>query len=81
MPYAQAKVIEDGKSAMLISYETPVILINDEGWFIITGLYSATTRKHISAYMRELGLSYEIAKQMYEEHKKFNIYTGEVVAA
>ena len=78
MPYAQAKVIENGREAMLISYTTVVIYINEEGWLTVTGLYSATTRKHISAFMRELGMDYQLAKQLYTDGYRLNIWTGEV---
>lgn len=78
MPYAQAKVIENGREAMLISYATVVIYINEEGWLTVTGLYSATTRKHISAFMREIGLGYQLAKQLYTDGYRLNIWTGEL---
>ena len=78
MPYAQAKVIENGREAMLISYATVVIYINEEGWLTVTGLYSATTRKHISAFMQEIGLDYQLAKQLYTDGYRLNIWTGEV---
>lgn len=78
MPYAQAKVIENGREAMLISYTTVVIYINEEGWLTVTGLYSATTRKHIGAFMQEIGLDYQLAKQLYTDGYRPNIWTGEL---
>lgn len=83
-PYAQAKVEEfempfDGIAKILVSYTTVVATIDTEGWLHINGLYSATTRRHICWFMRELGFSYQLAKQLYNDHKDFNIYTGEVI--
>ena len=79
MPYAQAKVIEyDNGGKILVSYTTYVIYVTAEGWLDITGLYSATTRRHISAFMRELGLDYSLAKMLYKDGHRYNIYTGEV---
>lgn len=79
-PHAQATVIEsmDGARA-LVSYTTTVITVDNEGWLHVNGLYSMTTIKHIGWFMRELGLTYQLAKQLYTDHKDFNIYTGEVV--
>lgn len=61
----------------LYSYTTRVAEVRD-GWVRINGLYSMTTRKHISWFMRELGLDYQTAKRLYEDDKEMNIYTGEV---
>lgn len=79
-PHAQANIIEslDGAKA-LVSYTTTVITVDNEGWLHVTGLYSPTTIKHIGWFMRELGFTYQLAKQLYNDHKDFNIYTGEVV--
>ena len=80
MPYAQAKVlIMDSGAVVLRSYYTDVALIQADGWLSINGLYSATTRKHIGAFMREYANSnYQLAKQLYNDNMKYNIYTGEV---
>lgn len=80
MPYAQAHVeIIDNNSIMLFSYVTRVVEIDEDGWLTVYGLYSATTRRHISAFMREYTkLDYSIAKQCYNDKKTINIYTGEV---
>lgn len=77
--YAQAEIIEysDGRKE-LISYVTPVIEIDVEGWLKVNGLYSATTRRHIGWFMRELGLTYQLAKTLYGDNAEMNIYTGEV---
>ena len=78
--YAQVQIntYPDGTQA-LQSYSTIVVEIDPEGWLHITGLYSPTTMKHIGWFMRELGFTYQLAKQLYNDHKDFNIYTGEVV--
>ena len=78
--YAQAhkKVTPHGLD--LYSYTTKVAELRD-GWLRINGLYSMTTRRHISWFMRELGFTYQLAKQLYEDNKIFNIYTGEVKEA
>ena len=77
---AQATIIvyDDGRQ-MLVSYVTPVIEIDNEGWLRVNGLYSMTTIKHIGWFMRELGFTYQLAKQLYNDRKEFNIYTGEVI--
>jgi hypothetical protein len=79
-PYAQACVIEcdDGYKA-LQSYDTIVIEIDPEGWLKVNCLYSMTTIRHIGWFMRELGFTYQLAKQLYNDRKEFNIYTGEVI--
>ena len=76
---AQAYVVTDGVNMMLVSYTTPIIIL-DDGWLHVNGLYSATTRKHIGWFMKELGFTYQLAKQLYNDHMNFNIYTGEVVS-
>lgn len=75
---AQACVCEyDNGDKALVSYST-IVATTLNGWLLINGLYSATTRKHIGWFMRELGLSYQTAKQLYEDRLVMNIYTGEV---
>lgn len=79
MPYAQATVISTKNSIILRSYQTDVVIISD-GWMTCTGTYSQTTRKHISAFMREYNLGdYFLAKKLYTENLKINIYTGEIL--
>ena len=79
-PHAQATIVtHDDGSQTLISYTTPVVIIDSEGWLHVTGLYSMTTIKHIGWFMRELGLTYQLAKQLCNDQKEFNIYTGEVI--
>ena len=81
IPYGQAQVIthNDG-SITLISYTTHVVDIDKEGWLTVHGLYSMTTRKHISAFAKEYTpLDYQSLKKCYENGLSINIYTGEVV--
>lgn len=79
MPYAQAYVIEEENGDMsLVSYTTLVAQIND-GWLSVYGLYSKTTRKHIGAFMREIGCDYSTARQLVKDNMMMNIFTGEVV--
>lgn len=82
MPYAQATVIKmDNGNIILRSYYTDVALIQSEGWLSIHGLYSATTRKHISAFVKEYAnISYQLAKDLCEKRMQYNIYTGEVAS-
>ena len=80
LPYAQAHVeIDDNHNKTLFSYVTRVAELTDDGWLTIYGLYSMTTRKHISAFMREYtNLDYASAKAAYEGGYSINIFTGEV---
>ena len=81
MPYAQAHVNIDCYGAItLVSYKTEVINIDPQGWLTCSGTYSQTTRKHISAFMREYApnFSYYTAKEAYMNNFTINIYTGEV---
>ena len=80
MPYAQATIRKhDDGTIILISYETPVAYIEADGRLYIRGLYSATTRKHIGAFVREYAkLDYQTAKRIYEMGCGYNIYTGEI---
>jgi hypothetical protein len=80
IPYGQAKVrmLSGFFHNELISYQTTVAAIRG-GWLYIYGLYSATTRRHIGAYVKEYAnISYQTAKELYEKKMKYNIYTGEV---
>ena len=81
MPYAQAKVIIiDNGDIILRSYYTDVAMIRSDGWLTINGLYSATTRRHISAFVKEYAnISYQLAKDLCVKKMAYNIYTGEVV--
>lgn len=77
---AQAKVREyDNGARELVSYTTIACELDNEGWLKVNGLYSRTTIKHIGWFMKELGFTYQLAKQLYIDNKEFNIYTGEVI--
>ena len=77
--YANTYVrIFDDNTVQLVSYTTVVIEIAPDGWMTVNGLYSMTTIKHIGWFMRERGMSYYTAKQLYLDKKDMNIYTGEV---
>lgn len=81
MPCAQAIIRKyDDGTIVLISYSTPVAHIEADGRLYIRGLYSATTRKHIGAFVREYAnIDHQTAKRIYEDGYGYNIYTGEVV--
>jgi hypothetical protein len=80
MPHAQATVVPHTDGAVtLLSYNTDVAFINAEGWLYIFGLYSATTRKHIGAFVKEYaGIDYKTARTICEHKQWYNIHTGEV---
>lgn len=82
MPYAQAGVNFKEGGVELISYSTSVCYIDADGWLYCNGTYSATTRKHIGAFLKEYGngASYYDAKRCYECNERYNIFTGEVEA-
>lgn len=85
MPYAQAKVqiLETGNNfrCNLISYKTCAAYIIDGGWVVVTGLYSATTRRHLSAFAREYcGTEYATLKRCFCEGLSYNIYTKEFIS-
>jgi len=79
MPYAQAHTeIDENGNVYLFSYTTLVAKIEND-WLTVFGLYSMTTRKHISAFMREYTpCDYYTAKAIYEDGVKMNITTGEI---
>lgn len=82
MPSAQAGIVveqdDNGTEiAFLISYTTMVAWLDGEGWFGCKGLYSATTRRHISAFAREYGLTFYDFKRACEKGVEINRYTGE----
>ena len=88
MPYAHAQIREyrekdgDGQNVdILQSYSTDVVEIDyDTCQITCTGLYSATTRKHISAFMREKGMNYSIAKNCALDESIYNFVTGEYIS-
>jgi hypothetical protein len=77
-PYAQAFVEINETGTYLWSYRTLVVEVED-GWVKVNGLYSATTRRHIGAFMKEYcQLTYQTAKMLYEDNYTLNLHTGEV---
>ena len=78
MPYAQAHIEMLDGNIYLFSYTTLVAGI-ENGWLFVNGLYSMTTRKHISAFLREYTVfNYATAKQLYNDNMIINVETGEV---
>lgn len=81
MPFAQCGVNFDEHGGIkLVSYSTVVIDIDPMGWLVCTGTYSQTTRKHISAFLKEYApnIGYYDAKGCFENKMTINIHTREV---
>ena len=79
LPYGNCYVKDYGNVIVLVSYSTPVIIVEDS-WLHINGLYSATTRKHIGKFMREMGYGdYQLAKKLFTMKVDYNVETGEIV--
>ena len=86
MPYAQAHVEIDPKGNIyLFSYKTLVVEITSDRWLSCFGLHSATTRRHIGAFMREYvrwpngtNGDFYTAKRCYEGDFRLNLDTGEI---
>lgn len=79
MPYAQAGVMVEDDRIILISYTTPVIFlwVDKRGHRCMdcSGTYSATTRKHIGAFLREYcpEVCYYDAKRAFKAQGTFDI--------
>lgn len=80
MPYAQAHVTITNDGIFLTSYATTVCHIDSSGWLVCTGLYSATTRRHISAFLREYApdITFRMVKMIAGGGKILNIFTAEI---
>ena len=81
MPYANAHIeIDENGNVYLYSYVTLVAELTAEKWLTIFGLYSMTTRKHISAFCKEYCgvVDYYCAKSAYDAGCSINIETGEI---
>lgn len=81
MPYAQAHIeIDEDGNISLFSYVTKVAEIDADGFVSCFGLYGRTTRKHISAFIKEYAqpLDYYDIKQAYEGGYKVSHITGEI---
>lgn len=64
---------DGGNWDMLVSYNTRVLCINyDTCKVTCYGLYSRTTAKHISWFMREKCMDYYIAKKCYLDYLVYN---------
>jgi hypothetical protein len=82
MPYAQACVTIEGDTLTLISYTTPILRVDAEGWLMAIGpvTYSNTTRRHVGCFMHDYGYgTYQLAKLLYENRLKYNSFTGEII--
>ena len=79
-PNGSCGVVFNENGIHLISYTTLVCSIDNDEFLSCTGTYSATTRKHISAFLKEFApmLSYSDAKWCYENDSVINVNTGEV---
>jgi hypothetical protein len=78
MPYAQAHIVRRTNAIVLVSYTTEVAEIRG-GCLTVKGLYSATTRKHISAFCRQFGTDYQTAKKCYTDNLAYDIICREFV--
>ena len=83
MPYAQAKVrdyADIGRDVRILqSYRADVVIV-DKGLMECTGLYSMTTRKHISAFLWEYypQISFQMVKDIAGTGKKIDVLTGRI---
>lgn len=80
-PYGSCGVVFDNNGVNLISYTTLVCNIDNNGFLSCTGTYSATTRKHIGAFLKEYApnICYHDAKFCFENDCVMNVETGEIV--
>ena len=80
-PNGSCGVVFNENGVHLISYTTLVCSINNHGFLSCTGTYSATTRKHISAFLKEYApnMNYYDAKKCFEDCISLNIHTGEIL--
>ena len=79
-PNGSCGILSNHSGIYLISYTTMVCHIDTNGFLSCTGTYSATTRKHISAFLKEYApmLTYHMVKQAYENGYAIHIETGEI---
>lgn len=81
MPYAQAHVHSWNGATILTSYNTDVAFLRD-GWLYVNGLYSATTRRHIMAFIKEyvpiFANDFQLIKKLVHDHLEINVETGEI---
>lgn len=64
----------------LISYNTVVIRVFHDGWLQVSGLYSATTRRHIGYFLRQFmpQITFQQIKEMCLGNYDYNVVTGEI---
>jgi len=60
------------------SYKTPVAVLLDGEFFVITEKFSSTTRKHVNLFIREVGISPNRISQGDLRRKSCEIITGPV---
>lgn len=80
MPYAQAHVeIDDNGTIHMFSYVTEVARIENDV-LTIYGLYSMTTRRHLSAFCKEYTWvnDFQTIKALVNDGYTLNLETGEV---
>ena len=78
-PQANGGIPETENGIALQSYATIVATIDNDGWLTIHGLYSRTTIRHISWFVKEFAnLTYQTAKRLYVDGYRYNIHTGEI---
>ena len=79
-PYGSCgKVYTADGDVVLVSYTTSVAGVDHNGFAWCNGTYSATTRKHIGAFAKEYGLTYQDFKAMCNGDFVMNVETGECI--
>ena len=61
----------------LVSYETPVVVVEDGAVYVTTKKFSRTTSKHIGQFLRKLGLA-TISCSQDELEVRFELVCGQV---
>lgn len=69
--YGKAKIVINEGKTHLISYDTWVARI-ENGKAIVTGLYSATTLRHIKEFLKQNGFKADNGKQIMEDYSNEN---------
>lgn len=79
-PRAQCSVKNFNGWLVLTSCEADTAIISPTGWLFVSGLYNATTRRHVAYFLAEYvpALSFQDAKYLCENKLMYNIYTGEI---
>ena len=82
IPYGQCGVRFDGSRTVLVSYLTDVAYI-DGNVLHVNGLYSRTTIKHISAFLKEYAphVSYYTVRDAVRDGANIDVQTGERIPA